>query len=58
MKEKAFALFFLALGLFTMPLELFPWAPRGPWGLPSLYLYFFLVWGLVILLTYLLYRKP
>ncbi|MDM7324354.1 MAG: hypothetical protein P3W93_005045 [Thermus sp.] len=58
MKERALALFLLALALFTPPLGLFPFGERWPWGLPPLYLYLFLAWGLVILLAYFLYRKP
>ncbi|WP_298628302.1 hypothetical protein [uncultured Thermus sp.] len=58
MKERALALFLLALALFTPPLALFPLGDKGPWGLPSLYLYLYLAWGLVILLAYLLYREP
>jgi len=30
----------------------------GPWGLPSLYLYLFGAWGLVLLLAFLLFRRP
>ncbi|WP_243027126.1 hypothetical protein [Thermus albus] len=58
MKERALALFLLALTLFTPPLGLFPLGGKGSWGLPLLYLYLFLAWSLVILLAYLLYRKP
>ena len=58
MKERALALFFLAWVLFTPPFDLLPLGERGPWGLPLLYLYLFLAWGLVILLAYFLYRKP
>ncbi|WP_198665563.1 hypothetical protein [Thermus sediminis] len=57
MKEKAFALFLLALVLFLAPLGLFSLPPLGPWGLPSLYLYLFGAWGLAILLAYLLFRR-
>jgi Na+-driven multidrug efflux pump len=58
MKEKAFALFLLALLLFLLPLELFFPRPQGPLGLPPLYLYLFGAWGLVVLLAYLLFRRP
>lgn len=53
MKAKALALF-----LFLMPLALFPLAPWGPFGLPPLYLYLFLAWGLVLFLAYWFFRKP
>jgi Na+-driven multidrug efflux pump len=58
MKEKAFTLFLLALFLFFLPLALFPLSPLGPLGLPPVYLYLFGAWGLVLLLAYLLFRKP
>ncbi|WP_243030181.1 hypothetical protein [Thermus altitudinis] len=58
MKEKALALFLLALVLFTLPLELFSWGGRSLWGIPAAYLYLFLAWSLVILLAYRLYRRP
>lgn len=57
MKEKAFALFLLALFLFLMPLGLLFREAVGPLGLPPLYLYLFGAWGLVVLLSYLLFRK-
>ncbi len=58
MRQKAFALFLLALLLFLLPLELFSPRPQGPFGLPSLYLYLFGAWGLVVLLAYLLFHRP
>ncbi|GAA6754814.1 MAG: hypothetical protein ABWJ90_00445 [Thermus sp.] len=58
MKEKAFALFLLALFLFTLPLSLLFRGVEGPWGLPPLYLYLFGAWALVVLLAFLLFRRP
>lgn len=57
MKEKAFALFLLALFLFLLPLGLLFHQAAGPLGLPPLYLYLYGAWGLVVLLAYLLFRK-
>ncbi|WP_161569058.1 hypothetical protein [Thermus thermamylovorans] len=58
MREKAFALFLLALFLFTLPLGLLFREAWGPLGLPPLYLYLFGAWGLTLLLAFLLYRRP
>ncbi|GLV47462.1 hypothetical protein TJA_06330 [Thermus sp. LT1-2-5] len=58
MKEKAFALFLLALFLFTLPLSLLFRGVGGPWELPPLYLYLFGAWALVVLLAFLLFRRP
>ncbi|WP_460170802.1 hypothetical protein [Thermus sp. FJN-A] len=58
MREKALALFLLALFLFLFPLDLLLREARGPWGLPPLYLYLYGAWGLVVLLAYRLFRKP
>ncbi|MCS6869358.1 MAG: hypothetical protein NZ846_02840 [Thermus sp.] len=58
MREKALALFFLALGLFLLPLGLLFRQAQGPWGLPPLYLYLYGAWALVILLAFLLFRRP
>ncbi|MFD3005047.1 hypothetical protein [Thermus tengchongensis] len=58
MKERALALFLLALFLFLFPVSLVFPAPLGPQGLPPLYLYLYVSWGLVVLLAYLLFRRP
>ncbi|APD09834.1 MULTISPECIES: hypothetical protein [Thermus] len=58
MKEKAFALFLLALFLFTLPFGLLFREAEGPLGLPPLYLYLFGAWALVVLLARFLFRRP
>lgn len=58
MKERALALFLLALFLFLFPVSLVFPNPLGPWELPPLYLYLYGSWGLVVLLAYLLFRRP
>ncbi|WP_200874489.1 hypothetical protein [Thermus caliditerrae] len=58
MKEKALALFFLAILLFLLPLDLLFRQTEGPWGLPPLYLYLYGAWGFVVLLAYRFFRKP
>ncbi|GGM96442.1 hypothetical protein GCM10007092_07570 [Thermus composti] len=57
MKARAFSLFLLGFGLFTLPLDLFPKEPVA-WGFPPLYLYLYGAWGLVILLAHRLGRRP